>query len=464
MGILFLGIGSFIVACIAYSNHRDSEHHDHKLFVVTIPDHHLEDEEVRRIKERYHKESRKAILVSIALLFIFFFITSPIGMTVCFIIWILVAFKIMSLPFVHANHAMKKLKAAQHWISSEQKMVHIDTTISLHLHDAMLKPYIFGIPLLIEVFNFLFMKETRESLMSGLIILNILIMVLGYYFIHRLPSRTYCDDSTLNIAINRNRRYYYSVFLFLLVLESSLMNMFMAGMSLVSWGNLPFILIMEGAGCVLFLILVFSCFKQMRKQEDSYMAQMKSPYLTPDEDDYWDVCMFGLYYSNPYDHAFFKSTPSGMQVTFNMAKPAAKIIGWIFAILLILFFAILFGYPYYLSSTKQIVDVQIHNHTVVIDSPFYEKEIPMKEIHKALLLKEAPKGTRVAGTDTGSYAKGKYKLKEYGDCTLYIAADYLPYILVETEQGTILFNDDDRQHTEEIYKQIQTTIESRDPS
>lgn len=459
--IIFILTGLFIVACIYYACHKDCEYHDHKMFAVTIPEHKIQDPEVRDIKERYHKEMHKAVLISILLLLPIVVLVKSIVVMLYYFIWMFVMFKIMFTPFAHANEAMKECKKRQNWVSYESTLTHIDTSIAQHLHDAMLKPYVFGIPLLMDTFSFLFMKD-KEVLTGMVILLNVVLMVVGYWFILRIPNRTYCDDSNLNIALNRNRKYHYSLFLFLLVLENSTINMFLSGMAWIKWEYLPLLIIIESCFLLLFLLLIFFSIRQMRRQETAYMKAIETPYYTADEDDFWHVGALGLYYNNPYDNSFMKTTPSGMQITFNMAKPIVRIVIWIFCVALFAFLFGLFGYPYYLSKTGQLVDVSIQHDSVVIDSPFYSKEIAIEDIQKVTLLNKKIEGVRTMGTDTGSYAKGKYRMEEYGDCTLYVASGYQPYILVKTNSDTYIFNDDDSENTKAVYNRIKKHIEGRD--
>ena len=152
------------------------------------------------------------------------------------------------------------------------------------------------------------------------------------------------------------------------------------------------------------------------------------------------------------------SAPNGTQMTFNTAKPAYRIfiIGiWTFVIALLLW---LFGYPYYLDITNNLVNLSLTDQAVVVDSPFYDVSIDLQKVNKAELADDLGKGIRTNGTDTFVYGKGNYTFDRYGKCKVYMASLHPCYIILYTDDITYIVNDDDIQNTKLIYQEIQEVL------
>jgi len=111
--------------------------------------------------------------------------------------------------------------------------------------------------------------------------------------------------------------------------------------------------------------------------------------------------------------------PNGTQMTFNTAKKAYHyFIISIFSIIII-FLTWLFGYPYYLDLTNNLVNLSLQNNNIVISSQFYHHVINIENVNKVEITDDLGSGQRTNGTDTGIYAKGNYKFDKYGKCKVF---------------------------------------------
>lgn len=87
-------------------------------------------------------------------------------------------------------------------------------------------------------------------------------------------------------------------------------------------------------------------------------------------------------------------------------------------------------------------------------SGMYGREIPVSDIVSVDLLEEMPRiVSRINGSDTGNRLKGHFRLKGGEKCILFIVRK-APYIEMRTTDALYYLNDNDREKTETLYRQI----------
>ena len=109
----------------------------------------------------------------------------------------------------------------------------------------------------------------------------------------------------------------------------------------------------------------------------------------------------------------------------------------------------MFGYPYYLDLTNNLVDLSLQNNEIIISSQFYHHVIDTSNIEKIEISNDLGKGIRTNGSDTGIYAKGNYEFDKYGKC----------YIVIYTSDKTYIINDDRIDDTKKFYNKLLEVIE-----
>ena len=148
-----------------------------------------------------------------------------------------------------------------------------------------------------------------------------------------------------------------------------------------------------------------------------------------------------------------------MQMTFNAAKPGYRYFILIIVGVIILFLGYIFGYPYYLDQRHELAELTLTKTTLCVDSPFYEDEWALESIEKVEWSDDLGGGVRVNGTDTGVYGKGHYRFDRYGDCEVYLASLHSGYIILSTQDGLFIINDDEEEKTKAIYEELIKKVE-----
>lgn len=90
---------------------------------------------------------------------------------------------------------------------------------------------------------------------------------------------------------------------------------------------------------------------------------------------------------------------------------------------------------------------------------FTNDEWALEHIDKVEWSEDLGKGVRVNGTDTGVYGKGHYRFDRYGDCEVYLASLHPAYIILYTQEGVFIVNDDEQEQTKAVYKQLVKKVE-----
>ena len=441
----------FVNIAVFLSMKKDSTYRSGKLFLVTIPESEMNCPEVADILAEFKKMYRLSFIIALLSVCTVLFYRGMWGLL--FIPQVFLNIFIMVYPLRRANQKLKNLKITKHWNISTGHMRQFDITIAAHMKQSMIRPIWFAIPTLMAVAA-LIIKGQYHVITYMYLGLLFVVPIAIYIFIYRLPNRTYCDDSTLNVTLNRNRRHSFSVALLLLLLGDTAMFLNLVFVldesSDTLWLVLPLIVI-----SAIFILSGMGVILHYQRKLKQILQYLKSPLIYDDEDDYWHYSMMGPVYNNPNDPEVFKDNGSDINTSLNMGRPSVKIfycavLGCV-AILLIG----LFGYPALLDSQNKLVDVSIGQHIVKIDSPLYGKEIPIASIKKVAFIKALPENTRVGGTDTGVYATGNYDSDRYGKMKMYVAYHHPAFIVAYTTDGIIIFNDDDVDNTKAIYQVLQ---------
>ncbi|MDO4273448.1 MAG: hypothetical protein Q4D16_07260 [Eubacteriales bacterium] len=228
--------------------------------------------------------------------------------------------------------------------------------------------------------------------------------------------------------------------------------------------RLPLFSSMAGMG-ILELIILIAAFWQHRKYR-TWKKEVLYPddFYSGDEDDYWFMGRFGLYYDNPYDPAVMKNNNSG---GLNMNLNRARLGSWIFWLIVwgvaVIPLAYYLVYPQYVDWSGQLADVRLNRdeNILEVEGKFYHAEIPLEALDSVELINsidELGDGVRTQGTGTFAYGKGRFRYEKTGPVISYTAYRHPPFLLVTVGNGedetTYLLNDDDPEITKTVYEEL----------
>lgn len=446
----------FINSIYYYTTNKYSKFENGHLFLVKIPDEAYQLSEVKMIIQNFKNELFKIFILSF-ILYLPIFIIPDFFKIIYFLIVIWINLLLVNYPLKKYRHQLLLLKRNYHWPNQKIKTVKIDLKLSAYMEN---KPFNYYKYLIIIIIDFiclggmLYFKASFEQYLY--LILQFIALIFGLVIIKRMPNKTYCDDSHINIAINSLRQDYLSHCFFSVILIDALFNLIIQFYLL---NQLPFILVI-----LISIIMVINLFiiidkskKYQTKKQKLLQNKINYEYNIYD-DDCWKIGLFGPSYYNKADPKTLVTSPIGTQMIFNTARPAYKYFVmaiWSFIIGLLV---LIFGYPGYLDLTNQLADLSIENNVIVVSSPFYDVKIDIEDINDISITDDLGAGIRTNGTDAIFFTKGHCHYDKYGDCLVYKANFHHCFIIVETDEATYIINDDNISNTQKIYQEAKELI------
>lgn len=455
IGIFFIWVGSYY-----YGYYIEGREKNKRLLTVCVPEWNKKCDNVQQILLSYRKHLNLITIIVVAVcVTLIFCLPGKIGVIESFLGGVIYSIILKYLGKYYRNK-LREIKKQECWECQIETEYHIDLSLNEIINRSIMKPYYFLLPVCLNgiVLFFQIWKFKNIHAIGVCAILFLTICFLGYGFIHYIPNRTYCSDSEKNKKLNENMKYYFSRFLFCISTIDGITLVVLFSIEFLTSIQIFFIVSIAGITVLLLMYIGVQGFIKIKKMEQNNLEKEK--IYEYDEDDYWNYGIFGVKYANPYDPNLLKQhNISGN--CFNMGRPASKKICFSFFTIIVVFLAYILWYPGILDAKKELAELQIEEEAVLIKGAYYNKKIPIDSIQTVSLLEEKISGTKVFGAATSYYASGNFKLDKIGSCKMYVAAKHLPYILVSTTKGTIIFNDDEEEKTIYMYQELQKRIKSK---
>ncbi|WP_455684247.1 PH domain-containing protein [Thomasclavelia sp.] len=452
----------FINIVFYYSSKRDAKYKEGMLFLVTIPEYAIDSIEVQKIITSYNRHLNLALISTFilsAVLILLANLFSSLILTFIFIVMIFVDVIIIQIPFKKARDKLLEVKKQNNWLLVNEKAYKVDLQLSTYMEKHSFKLKRFYNILLIDVFTIILMLKYRADIMMyPYMIIQIVVLFGGFIFIKKQGNQTFCENSEANITINLKRKQTFFDCFFYLTLCDALFNLVI---QLYLLNKLEFMyLIITIILSFIAIVLTLYKIKDYRNKKDEILSHFNENSYSISDDDCWKIGLIGPVYHNPYDPRTLVSMPGGTQLTFNTAKKSYRYFVIGFITLMLCFLIWIFGYPYYLDITSNLVDLSLEKNEIVITSDFYNSHITLDKIEKLEITDNLGPGKRTNGTDTGIYAKGNYRYDKYGDCKVYLASLHECYIIIYTKDDIYIINDDDIEDTKDFYLQLKEVIKN----
>lgn len=448
MKLFILGIMYFIEVIFFYQSKSEAKYREHQLFLISIPAFAYESEEVSLLRQGFEKENLRNYVI-IAFLALPALFLSEIMSLIYVFIWLFMLIIASNMAFRKYRRLLQTLKKEKQWIVYEDRKVHVDLKLSAYMEKIKTNWYLLLIPLVVDVILVAVNVYDKQWIMTVTVFVAIIVLCIGSYFIAHLPNQAYTSDTDLNIQLNLVRKHSYFMALWYLGCGDAGFHL---GLYMLDQQFILGLLCLSSAiACMILMVTKIMSFPRL-KERMIHLHEDKFYYQNRDE--VWRVGLFGAVYDNPSDPRTFVSSPNGMQMMFNAAKPGYRYFMLIIFVTLIAFLGYIFGYPYYLDQRHELAELTLTETTLHIDSPFYEYEWALDTIEQIELVNDLGKGIRVNGTATGVYGKGHYRFDRYGKCEVFLASLHPTYIVLHTQEGVFIVNDDEEEKTEVVYEQL----------
>ncbi|OJV66847.1 MAG: hypothetical protein BGO41_05375 [Clostridiales bacterium 38-18] len=173
--------------------------------------------------------------------------------------------------------------------------------------------------------------------------------------------------------------------------------------------------------------------------------------------DFEEDCWYGgQFYSNPESDKFWVKSSSGLQsgnITFNLSNKKAR---WTLLIILIVTVIIIF--PLWGSVILEDVTepvIKLDQQYLSIHAVFSKTSIEISAINNIEIVERPTNGSKINGSATERYARGKFYYNPYGNCKVYLFKSSDIAILIEaTDEVPILINKKTNDETMQLFERI----------
>lgn len=448
-----LGIMLFVEVVIYYQSKSEATYHEQRLFLISIPEYAHDSQEIKELCLGFKKEKQRNFIV-ITLLSLPTIFLSGMLYLVYLIAWFVLLVIGANFAFRKYHRLLKELKREKQWIVIEDKKLHVDLKLSAYMENVKTRWYLLVIPLSMDIALFALGIYYKQMILVATILMMMIVLGAGSYFIFRMANQTYTTDTDLNIQLNLARKKSYFMALFYIGCSDACFNL---GLLILDKQFIAGLLCLGIAAC--FMILMISDLSSFTRLKERMMHIHEDKFYYQNADETWRIGLIGAVYDNPADPRTLVPSPNGMQMIFNAAKPGYRYFMLTLLVVVFVFFGYIFGYPYYLDQRHELAELTLTETTLRIESPFYEHEWTLSSIEKVEFSENLGEGVRVNGTATGVYGKGHYRFDRYGDCEVYLASLHPSYIILYTHDGIYIVNDDEQEQTKAVYEQLVKKVE-----
>ena len=404
---------------------------------VTFPKEGREDSEVIAVLSKF-KRGMVWICIGLVLAAVPCMFIDRFG--VQYAVWFIWIDLVIVLPYIYygiCNKKLKEIKRKRGWLRQSDSVAEIKVAA---VPVKWLSPVMFVLPFVLSLFPAAF--DTDMWIVYVIDAFMVLLCWFGYRYLYRNKAEAVDDNTEITEMLTRVRRYNWGKCWLWCAWFLAALNVGIWLLQNFIWPLMAVIFIIT---CALCGAVVSVEFKTRRMQEKLTEDSGAEYYV--DEDDKW---LLGIFYYDKNDSHLIVNNRVGMNSTFNLAKPAGKVIAALLA-------AILLAMPligvYIIKAEETPVTIRIDNYSVEAVHMGTHYIVALDDIVYVQLLEEKPDIKRVVGTGMDNVQKGKYR-GDLGRMTVCLDPRVGPYILITTDDNELyLFGSSDGK-TGEIYSKL----------
>jgi hypothetical protein len=146
----------------------------------------------------------------------------------------------------------------------------------------------------------------------------------------------------------------------------------------------------------------------------------------------------------------------GFGFTFNIAKTGARVVCIIMsgAIIYFILWAIVSSVPVDFGS----VSLSIDGQTATVQSPMGEYSFAAGDVVSVTTIDVLPHMSKISGGNAPRFYSGTFFVTGHGMSFIYAHRNNPPFIVVELEDGWVIFNGQSANSTETIYSELKNML------
>lgn len=371
-------------------------------------------------------------------------------MCVMFIPMIIVPYAI----YIRANKKLRELKKSEDWSTPYTGGVVIDLKAAAEPPKPV-KRALFVPPILISLVPGILALTTdvgKGERIGGVIFsvtfaLVCILCMLLYPLIYRQRADVAGDDSDLNAALTRVRRYNW----FKMLLGTTYMT---AVFGLAYWfvrDSDLWTMVLSFAFMTALIAFCMATEFAVRHTMERLTAGVRGDVV--DEDDLW---LWGMFYNNPGDRHLFINDRTGSGMGVNIGRTGGKLI--VIGTALILVGLAVFGVTM-AAGFDAPREGYIEGDTLYFQHFSEKYEIDLDDVESVELLDELPEARRIAGTGMSTLLEGRFTVEGYENVRISLNPQSPPFIAVVTGDMSRIFSLETPEETRAFYEEILEAVE-----
>jgi len=413
---------------------------------VTLPHSVHDDAAVQRLTGRFRMWMNISMLPLLPLLFPVLFLSGVGAVMTWYMTWITLIVVVPNVVFAIYREKLMALKRDNAWYGEAAGMTIADVKAAAEPPRKVSWIW-FLIPLLISVIPIAhaFVEEPAWGMNFAIVYITntalIALFWLLYYLIFRVRAEVVNENLPLTMALTRMRRYKWGK-LWLIA------TWLTCGFNILTWafsGSITAFIVVTLCYVVLVLIAaIYIEFSTRFAQQNLTSGDSGEKFA--DEDEHW---IWGLFYHNRHDNNFIINNRIGINMSFNLAKPAAKAIMLVGALLLVAmpFFGVWMWVQeatparLVLTQTELIARHTSDRYVISLDS-----------IESVELIERLPyTNYKINGADYNNLSIGVYSVIGVGRSEFFVHPKSPPILYIVSGGRHYFLNDADASVTQDVY-------------
>lgn len=420
---------------------------------ITIPKEHRQEETVKNIKAEYMRNWKRISLIGLVTCFTILIFYDYVSIQMVYIItWFFVLMYVYQNSLIRCGWKLYNWKITQDWYNGSEnggRLCRIDTTLTSSKKKMPISPYWGVLPIamvLLCVFRYCTVAFTVVS--CSFAVCAVIFFVL-YFVITRSRTKVYCDDSEVNIEINKSVKYEWSrcmmLHSFMAAFIAIVLSLGYTSGTQLSGGKvfayLDYAIIMlSSLGSFAALTAAYDNVRKVKNQAGAVRYY--------DDDD--------IYYltgkKNP-NAPKFQEKRVGIGFSLNAGSKWDWIvvgITMLFVVVLALFLA-----KYDLADVSlDITSDDSGRKIAYVEAAGERSRFYLDEITDVELLDALPNMSKNVGYDGTVYNIGTFNVSGYGKCDTYICLKTHMAVVVKAADKVYVFNDETDDGTRQMYESL----------
>lgn len=365
-------------------------------------------------------------------------------------VWLIAVIVVPYLMFIKANLQLKALKREKEWFSQQYAAQTVVDLGTVGLVRRPLSVWWFIPPVLISLIPAVLAmiqysgEDMTEWIVSSVSLAAVsLLSWFCYPHIFRQKADVVDEDSRVNAALTNVRRVNWGRAWIYIAWTTSLL-----GLGVWFFRESPVgMLVLSAVYClVLCALCMYTELSVRRAQETITLHSGREQYV--DEDEYW---IWGMFYCNPNDRHLSVNSRVGMNMSFNLAHPAGKVIAVLSAMVIA---ALPFFGVWMMAMEFSPRTVQLTEDACIVSHVTKQFSVSYEDIRSAQLISGLPEYSSLSDSAIDSLCEGIYKVDGFGSCKVSFDPDNPPYLVLKTDDMTYIFNLESPEQTENCYNEI----------